>query len=372
VAPRTLTEQALAEIWSEVLAVESVGIYDSFFELGGHSLLIVRAWSKVRKQFDENLPLATMFQSTTIEQLAQVVDAIEPNAGRSPLVAIQPYGSKKPFFCVHPAGGLAMVYFPLAKAIGPEQPFYSFQYPMLHAGREPYGSIAEIAAEYITEMRAAQPEGPYLLGGWSFGGFVAFEMAQQLQESGEEVALLAMLDTMLPPEGSDGHANGNHEEEKPFFMAALDMALSISNKPDVSLGDLMRVVPAQMVEQALQDVAPGLIDVVLPELEELELQKLAGVFKRSEQLIRDYVFGVYPGEVTLFVATEETERDEAKEIERWRDLAAGGLQVHRAPGKHLNFVSPPHVSVLAEQLRECIDRALEGDPNSEFEDYRHH
>jgi thioesterase domain-containing protein len=237
---------------------------------------------------------------------------------------------------------------------------------MLHAEREPYGSIAEIAAEYITAMRAAQPEGPYLLGGWSFGGFVAFEMAQQLQEQGEQVALLAMLDTMLPPENADG----NNEEEKPFLTAALELALSVSNKPNISLGDLMRILPSQIIDQALQEVAPGLIDVVLPELEGLELQKLASVFKLGEQLIRDYVFRVYPAEVTLFVATEETERAEEEEINRWREVAAGGLQVHRSPGKHANFVSPPHVSVLAEQLRECIDRALEGEPNSEFKDYR--
>jgi amino acid adenylation domain-containing protein len=353
VAPRSETEQVLAEIWSEVLGIERVGVHDDFFELGGHSLLAVRLWSQLRQKFDQNLPLASIFQFNTIEQLAGLLDSSDPLARMSPLVAIQPDGTKKPFFCVHPGGGLAMVYYPLAKAIGMDYPFYSFQYPMLHAEREPYGSIREIASEYIAAMREAQPRGPYLLGGWSFGGLVAFEMAQQLKEQGEQVELLAMLDTML-------HRTGEvekNEEEKPVLRAALEMALAMSDKQDVSVGDMRKALPPQMIEQLLQEVAPGLVDVVLPELEELEVGKLVGVFKAVEQLIRDYEVRGYRGEVTLFLAEEEREKaEEEEEIRRWREVAEGGLQVHRAPGKHMNFVSPPHVTVLAELLRECIDR----------------
>jgi thioesterase domain-containing protein/acyl carrier protein len=356
VAPRTETEQALAGIWSEVLGVDSIGVHDNFFDLGGHSLLAVRLWSQIRQQSDQELPLASIFQFNTIEQLARLLDSSQPSEQKYPLVAIQPEGSHNPFFCVHPGGGLAMVYFPLAKALGTDYPFYSFQYPMLHGEREPYGSIVEIAAEYITAMRAVQPTGPYMLGGWSFGGLVAFEMAQQLQDSGEEVALLALLDTMLPrPDAGD-----SNEEEKSVLRAALEMALAMSDesdKPGVTLGEMRKVMPSEMIKQLLEEVAPGLVDVVLPEVEELEVENLARVFKAVEQLIRDYEIRGYKGEMTLFVATEERERaEEEEEIKRWREVAEGGLQVHRAPGKHMNFVSPPHVTVLAELLRECIDR----------------
>jgi thioesterase domain-containing protein len=179
-------------------------------------------------------------------------------------------------------------------------------------------------------------------------------MAQQLKESGEEIALLALLDTMLPRTGADA----NSEKETTVLKAALEMAVSMSDQPDVSLGEMMKVVPPQMIEQMLQEVAPGLVDVVLPELEELEVENLARVFKAVEQLIRDYEIRGYKGEVTLFVAQEERERaEEEEEVKRWREVAEGGLQVYRAPGKHMNFVSPPQVKVLAELLRECIDRA---------------
>lgn len=187
-------EYQLTKIWEEVLNIPSISIEDNFFDLGGHSLLAVKLFSQVEKRFGKSLPLALLFQAPTIKKLASLLHDSGWSPNWSSLVPIQPYGSKPPFFCVHPGGGNVLYYSDLAKHLGLDQPFYGFQAQGLDGISEPYTKIEDMASHYIQDMQKIQPEGPYLLGGFCLGGTIAFEMAYQLQLQGKEVALLALMD----------------------------------------------------------------------------------------------------------------------------------------------------------------------------------
>jgi hypothetical protein len=193
--PRTDLERQLSELWQKLLHVERVGVHDNFFELGGHSLLAVRLFSEVEKLTQRKLPLVTLFQAPTIEQLAGVLARNEVHGSRSLLVPIQPQGPKTPLFLVHGAGGdVLWGYANLAAHLSNDQPVYGIK-SRGQAGLEEWKTLEEMAAGYLQEVRALQPVGPYCLGGYCFGGNVAYEMARQLHAQGETVALLALLDS---------------------------------------------------------------------------------------------------------------------------------------------------------------------------------
>src|SRR2546425_11761169 len=193
--PGNELELKLTRMWEQVLRVQPIGVDENFFELGGHSLLAVKLFAEVEKSFGKNLPLATLFQAPTVRQLARVLHDEGWQTAWSSLVMIHPGGARIPFFCVHAAGGNVLEFHELARHLGPDQPFYGFQAHALDGKSAPFTRVEDMAVHYIKEMREFQPQGPYLLGGRSFGGTVAFEMACQLYDQGEEVGLLALLDT---------------------------------------------------------------------------------------------------------------------------------------------------------------------------------
>src|SRR5579863_1246168 len=197
------TTKQLTQIWQEILGIDSITPDKNYFDLGGDSSVAVQLFAQIDKVFGVKLPLATLFDAPTIEELARVLRQDEAPAGWSPLVPIQTSGSRPPFFCIHGAGGNVLIYRELAERLGPEQPFYGLQAVGLDASRPPLTSIEEMATAYAKEIRRKQPHGPYFLGGYCMGGTVAYEIARQLQAQGERVALLALFDTMewskIPP-----------------------------------------------------------------------------------------------------------------------------------------------------------------------------
>ena len=190
------TAEQLARIWQEELGVEVVGPDQNFFDLGGDSSLAVRMFSQVEKMFGVKLPLATLYDAPTIEELAVILRGEASNHRWSPLVPIQVVGSRPHFFCVHGAGGTVLMYRELSQHLGDDQPFYGLQSHGLDGSCPPLHRVEEMAAIYVREIRKVQPQGPYFVGGYCMGGTVAYEVAQQLYEQGETVALLALFDTM--------------------------------------------------------------------------------------------------------------------------------------------------------------------------------
>ncbi len=198
ISPRDALELQLTMIWEKILGVQTIGITANFFDLGGHSLTALRLFSQIHKTFGKSLPLSVLFQAPTIEQLAEILRQEGWTPTWSSLVPIQPGGSKPPFFCVHEVAGDVFNYRDLARHLGSDQPFYGLQAQGLHQNLPLHTRVEEMAAHYIEEIRTLQPQGPYFIGGSSFGGIVAFEMAQQFQVLGERVALLALFDTHGP------------------------------------------------------------------------------------------------------------------------------------------------------------------------------
>jgi thioesterase domain-containing protein/acyl carrier protein len=193
--PRDETERELSRLFEELFDMRSVGIGDGFFTLGGHSLLAVELMARIEKQFGRRLPLTAIFQGDTVADLAAKLREPAPMQ-TSPLILLERGGHGAPFFFVHPVGGTILQYRALARRLGMQRPFYALQSPALEGNPlSPEITIEALARNYLDAVRTAVPKGPYLLGGWSFGGLVAAEMAQALRHTGEEVALLALLDS---------------------------------------------------------------------------------------------------------------------------------------------------------------------------------
>ena len=198
VAPRNQLELQLVQIWSQILKLDEVGVKDNFFDIGGHSLLVPYLLAQIQQQFGKSLPLVTLFQHPTIEELAELVQKEVHVSIWSPLVALQPNGSNPPLFCIPGAGGNPFYLHNLARCLGSDQPFYSFQTNHLDRELVPITQVEDIAGQYIQALQAVQPQGPYFLAGHSFGGKVVYEMAQQLRHQGQIIALVAILDTTAP------------------------------------------------------------------------------------------------------------------------------------------------------------------------------
>ena len=201
--PQDTLELVLLKIWEDALGLQSIGVEDDFFELGGHSLLAVRLFADIEKSFGRSLPLATLFQAPTVARLAAKLREKGWEAPWSSLVVIQRGARERPpFLCVPGVGGNILGFYDLARQLGPNQPVYGLQARGLDGRAEPLTRIQDIAAHYIEEIKEVLPNGPFLLGGLSFGGSVAFEMARQLDLGGDPVALVALFDAFAPGPGS--------------------------------------------------------------------------------------------------------------------------------------------------------------------------
>lgn len=361
VAPRNTLELFLTKTWEKVLEVQPIGIKDNFFDLGGHSLLAVRLFAQIMEVCGKNLPLATLFQAPTVEQLASLLSEEKWSPSWSSLVAIQPGGSKPPLFCLHLALGHVLFYRDLAQRLGTDQPVYAFQPQGLDGTRPRHTRIEEMAAHYIKEMRALQPEGPYYLGGSSFGGLIAFEMAQQLQVQGQKVGLLALFDTYAP----------GFPKLSPADRSLRYQVYSLLRRVDLHVGNLLLLEREAKLKYAREKAM--LVRGRLKWSIKKRIKKVAARLARSNgnsvsgesphgmdvalQQLREYVPQIYPGHVTLFRASKQDPGSDNDQDLGWRKLAARGVEIHEIPGYHGSIVMEPRVRILAEQLQACLSQA---------------
>ena len=196
-APVGDIEHRLARLWENVLGIERVGVHDDFFALGGHSLMAIRLFSQIEAEFGRKLPITLLFESPTIAHLAQALRA-EQTADWSTLVPIQSGGARPPLFLVHGFGGGVVGYAELARGLGDDQPVYGLQAVGLDGRTPPHETVEEMAAHFVDVVRSQQSQGPYYLGGYCFGGIVAFEVARQLEAQGQPVALVAIFEGYAP------------------------------------------------------------------------------------------------------------------------------------------------------------------------------
>jgi thioesterase domain-containing protein/acyl carrier protein len=348
-APGDQLEEQLAALWANVLQIRSVGIRDNFFELGGNSLLAARLFAQIENRFGTNLPLATLFQFPTVEQLGRILRDGDTSKPWSSLVAIQAEGLQPPLFCVHAAGANVLIYRPLSRRLGNNHPVYALQARGLDGRTSPLTTVEDMATFYLSEIRAVRPHGPYFLLGASFGGLVVYEMAQQLLCQNEEVALLAMLNTNCPVYtwAKRIRCHVGHVMELGLKRYASAAAKSLRGR----LGG--RVVEES--DDSGRSIAQD------PDLQKLVMNK-SGV---DESLVRTVTAILsaeeryrpahqkYPGKITLFWARDAQQDFEDNRL-GWARLATGGLEVHVVPGTHTSMREEPHVAELVQKLKPYI------------------
>ncbi len=342
VAPQDDLEFQLTKIWEEVLGIEPIGVRDNLFSLGAHSLLIARLSDQIQKAFNKHLPLTTIFQAPTVEQLATILRQEGWSAVEQALTAIQPNGSKPPLFLCE---GVS-IYYPLVPYLGLAQPLYGLVAPSSDRKSATQNLIKELAAQYIQEIRTLQPEGPYYLAGLSFGGIVAFEMAQQLTAQGQEVALLALFDTILSDayKPLPSYKRACYHLRQVYQKGPAHILIQLKERTRSLKSKLMRIYSKFYLERG---------EEVLHTLEYHAMREV------NEEAERSYRPQVYPSKVILFRAANPVDAQTSCVAPDggWGKLAAGGVQIYEVPGDHLGILKEPHIKVIAENLKSCLDKA---------------
>ncbi|HEU4322707.1 MAG TPA: alpha/beta fold hydrolase, partial [Roseiflexaceae bacterium] len=315
------------------------GVRDSFFSLGGTSLLAVRLMARIQERWDHDLPLATIFEHPTVERLAGLVrQQVAPQAW-SALVRLQGGAARPPLFLMHAVGGNVLDYAALLPHLDDDQPVYGLQSRGLYGDESPHTTIEAMAADYLDEIRAVQPHGPYALGGYSMGGLIALEIANQLRAKGETVALLALLDTIPPA------ANRNLEE----LQQADDSALvrEIFRALGVPLDEVAAGSFEGLLEGALQRItAAGLVP---PDLPMPAFRRAIDVFLSNSRAHSNYAVAPSTGAMTLFCTTAPRDADVIDPALIWRSLAPA-VEVVPIDATHLTALDEPAAGQIARRL----------------------
>jgi amino acid adenylation domain-containing protein len=338
VAPRTPTEEALARLWEKILGTESIGVTDNFFDLGGHSLLAVRLFAEIHKTFGKQLPLATLFQGGTIEHLALILDEVSPALSSATLQTIQPQGSRRPIFFASGPNTNSLGYVPLSRCLGTDQPIFGLQSSYRKQTHTPYtqSEFAELARQYVAAMKEVQPVGPYQLGGMCEGAQIAFEMARLLEEQGDEVVFLAILNTWTVENTTNWlwHVHNVAQAVRLLARAGWRAQLAfVGGKVKSWLGRLARLNPFRR-----KTSAPP---------------RAANPFTARYWPGPDFVPPTIKGRITLFRTSRQPYYRIRDPHLGWWERAAG-VEVHHVPGHPHDILRAPNVQVLADQLQACL------------------
>jgi amino acid adenylation domain-containing protein len=328
VAPRDNVELHLVKIWEDLLKRQSIGVRDNFFDLGGHSLLAVQLMKRIDVTFNRTLELDLLWSTDgSVEALAKVLrDGFR--AGDNPELIPIKTGARRPLFVMFTIAGRLFFYYELARRLAPEQAVYGLQARGVFDAGRPDTTIPSIAAHCIDTMRKLQPHGPYLLAGYSAGGVVAYEVAQQLVAAGQKVELLALLDTFAPPATIMGRLRRG----------------------------LMSLVRGKSDLRQLQELA---YFAVLHSLKLGRLRQLRTTGEAHRWAHWSYRPAPSATPIELFVAEKSVAEAVADGL-GWTRWTKGSIRIHRLPGSHTDLVKPPIVDDLAARLQACIDAAVQG------------
>ncbi|MGD2353496.1 non-ribosomal peptide synthetase DhbF [Bacillus subtilis] len=339
--PRTPQEEILCDLFMEVLHLPRVGIDDRFFDLGGHSLLAVQLMSRIREALGVELSIGNLFEAPTVAGLAERLEMGSSQSALDVLLPLRTSGDKPPLFCVHPAGGLSWCYAGLMTNIGTDYPIYGLQARGIGQREELPKTLDDMAADYIKQIRTVQPKGPYHLLGWSLGGNVVQAMATQLQNQGEEVSLLVMLD-----------AYPNHFlpiKEAPDDEEALIALLALGGYDPDSLGDKPLDFEAA-IEILRRDGS------ALASLDETVILNLKNTYVNSVGILGSYKPKTFCGNVLFFRSTIIPEWFDPIEPDSWKPYINGQIEQIDIDCRHKDLCQPEPLAqigkVLAVKLEE--------------------
>jgi phthiocerol/phenolphthiocerol synthesis type-I polyketide synthase E len=348
------TVELLSRIWRELLGIDTIAVDQNFFDLGGDSSLAVRMFSQIEDLFGVKLPLATLYEAPTIEELARILRGEVASSGWSPLVVIQPLGPRPPLFCMHGAGGTVLIYRELSEHLGLDQPFYGLQSQGLDGDIPPLTTIEEMAALYVKEIRRTQPHGPYFLAGYCGGGTIAYEAAQQLQAEGEPIALLALFDTMnwskIP---ITLRSKSTYAFQRVVFHAASFLSLDFGNQSRF-LREKIKILRSRI------PVWRGMLQAKFskdPNSAASTSIALGRVWQTNDQACWQYVPQAYAGAVTDFRPSTQYRIFNKPDL-KWDSLAQGGQEIIVLPVNPASMLVEPFVEHLAAALRRSMDAAM--------------
>ncbi|MGW6946482.1 amino acid adenylation domain-containing protein [Streptomyces xanthophaeus] len=361
-APRDAYERALADMLGELLQLPEVSVHDNIFDLGGTSLTAMRLVVRIEQRFGIGVPLSEFISAPTVAELAARLRAGGAVAAFDPLVPIRAQGDRPPLFFVHPMGGNVLCYVRFAKYLPQDRPFYAFQAAGVDPGSDPLRSVEEIAASYVARMREVQPSGPYLIGGWSFGGFVAFEIARQLRAAGEEVGKLILLDTTaLNP----GRRLRTHDDALLgwFFWELLWLRRG-GDSPLELIPDGLRTLDEKFdfIARLAADegVLPaGSTGALVRRLFDVYEANWRGAFAYRPEVVDQDLVLIHASEPlpevldSMHTAIDSMHRDPAN---GWRERTSGELTVLDVPGDHLTIMEEPHIEHVVRVVTELIEK----------------
>jgi len=366
VAPRNQVEQELADIWAELLGTARVGIHDNFFDLGVNSFLAVRMLARIIEKWPyQNMNLAIFVQAPTVAEFAALL-----RSGKQVCAGcVVPYrksGTKPPFFCLPGMGGNVLSLHGLVAALSNDQPVYGLRAKGLD-GSDPLSSVEEAAEFYIREMRTIQPKGPYFIGGVSFGGLVAFEMARKLSQDGEEIGLLALFDAQNFAYGRTRPKTIQFYETAKFFRRRLtyhikkmrdvpirDRAQYLSRCSQSVLHYLSRLIAVVGGESLNNVPVKGVLQRVGDEAGRMK-ERLNSVVDASIYAAKSYTPQYYDGEITLFKASEQYDSPDNDHALGWVPFARK-VHVIDFQGNHMNIFRQPQVSSIARYIELLTER----------------
>jgi len=338
-------ESRLCRIWQEVLGIDSVGLDDNYFDLGGDSALMVQFFVQMEKVFKIKVPLPMLFEAPTVREFAGVLRRAGADRAVSPLVPIQPTGSRPPFFCVHGTAGTVSIYQDLSRHLSPDQPFYALQSQGLDGKLPPLTTVEDMAALYLKEIKTFQPQGPYFLGGHNMGGTIALEMAQQLQENGDVVGWVGLFDTI------------NWSKVSP--PSVFGRAYYLFQQWNFRRSDLYRDSKDHTVGEkpTRQEVSWPNAAETPSEPSASESPALRQVAEANSLASARYVPRSYAGAVTDFRPAKQYRLYSGAEL-RWDLDAQGDQEIVTLPVYPTNMLNDPCVKYLAAALSKALEMAI--------------
>jgi len=355
IAPRTTLERRLAKIWERELEIHPIGVTDNFFDLGVTSIVAATLFAAIEHDLGDSLPLGAIFRAPTIETLATLIEAGGDDSRWTSLVPIQPLGSRPPIFCIHGGAGTILHLQPLARRLGPEQPFYGLQSSGLYGGSAPIQTVEEMARHYLSEMRQVHQGGPWLIAGYCFGTIVAFEIAQQLLAQGEDVQLLALFNGPSPAWIKTWAWFGNQPSQR-----------KLKPRPE-------RITFQQRLRRATREPWRFFTAFAWYAGEEIGKLRVKFALARSrpipERLREEFFFGLharaerayeptpYARDLMVFYGAGLYEDPELG----WGGLAEGGIEALAVPGEHANnrdVMREPNVKFVAERIEQHLRRSV--------------
>ena len=352
-------ERKLAEIWMDLFQVPSVKLTDNFFQLGGHSLLALRLFTRIEEVFGIHLPLMSLFQEPTIQHLAKIIRVDLDAQSWHSLVAIQvpENGVKRPFYCVHGLTGDTYWFVDLARHMGEDIPFYGLQSVGLNGQQEPLQTIEDMAAYYVSEMRAVQPEGPYFFGGYSYGAHVAYEMACQLQKQGQEVGLLAILDTFAILEQGEISRLQQILRGSAMNLDRLVAFLKSDSKRIYGRFHQLTETWKRRIKQQLSSTTFASSHNVAVDLIENAEQlptHVQEIIVLNFAALNAYHPRGYEGDITLLQSIARPFSRHFDALMGWGYLTTGDVKAMTVPGSHTLMFREPFITEFATKLRATI------------------